>query len=238
MAGSDASMTEPPPHGDSRSSTGDIDGMENLELDASQETQVAPDAAALSTKDHPPPSASMASAALQESGLGTSVLPQTAGTKSSGCDNEGSSPIAQEIIVRVLQPTSYATEGQAPSSSPLSPTPTSLEQGQQQGIDIEHVDDVEMASSTPLRRSMRSTAGKLATTRLGDDVAEEQASKTPRRTPKRKAAAVSMKKDIADIPDNMLEDSLRPMTKEELDEWDGWIEIESEPVCKLAPCAL
>jgi ubiquitin carboxyl-terminal hydrolase L5 len=49
-----------------------------------------------------------------------------------------------------------------------------------------------------------------------------------RRNPKRKAAetpAINYK-----IPENLLEESLRPLSASEIEGWEGWIEIESDPV--------
>lgn len=49
-----------------------------------------------------------------------------------------------------------------------------------------------------------------------------------RRNPKRKAAetpATNYK-----IPENLLEESFRPLSASEIEEWEGWIEIESDPV--------
>jgi len=49
--------------------------------------------------------------------------------------------------------------------------------------------------------------------------AEEQ-----RRNPKRKAAP-----EVFDLPDDLLDKALAPMGPEELDEWEGWVELESDP---------
>lgn len=53
------------------------------------------------------------------------------------------------------------------------------------------------------------------------------ANSNQRRNPKRKAAAPPQSHVL---PDDLLEEALKPLTSEDLDEWDGWIELESEPV--------
>jgi hypothetical protein len=52
-----------------------------------------------------------------------------------------------------------------------------------------------------------------------------------RRNPKR-SAAVSVEPKPADAPrlEDILDATLEPMTEEELEEWEGWVELESEPV--------
>jgi ubiquitin carboxyl-terminal hydrolase L5 len=49
--------------------------------------------------------------------------------------------------------------------------------------------------------------------------AEEQ-----RRNPKRKAAP-----EVFDLPDDLLDKALAPMEPDELDEWEAWVELESDP---------
>lgn len=51
--------------------------------------------------------------------------------------------------------------------------------------------------------------------------------KGKRRNPKRKAAAPP---ESHVLPDNLLEEAMKPLTFEDIEEWDGWIELESEPV--------
>lgn len=53
-----------------------------------------------------------------------------------------------------------------------------------------------------------------------------------RRNPKRTASSALMDAPLSDIPipDNLLEEALAPLTQEELNEWKGWIEFESDPV--------
>lgn len=45
-----------------------------------------------------------------------------------------------------------------------------------------------------------------------------------RRNPKRKAAP-----EVFDLPNDLLDKALAPMSPTELDEWDAWVELESDP---------
>ncbi|KAJ6783995.1 hypothetical protein PWT90_06906 [Aphanocladium album] len=47
-----------------------------------------------------------------------------------------------------------------------------------------------------------------------------------RRNSKRKAAAPPQSHVL---PDNLLEEALKPLSSDDIEEWDGWIELESEP---------
>ncbi|GAO16571.1 hypothetical protein UVI_02019910 [Ustilaginoidea virens] len=50
---------------------------------------------------------------------------------------------------------------------------------------------------------------------------------TPRRNPKRKLSETA---DVADgIPDDPLGEACRPLTPQEIEDWKGWVELESEP---------
>ena len=86
---------------------------------------------------------------------------------------------------------------------------------------------VETALSAPsLRRSNRlaskppqQTTGTVAMSR-------------PRRNPKRKASEVA--NDVNDInhrisSEELLNEALAPLSQEDIEEWEGWIELESEP---------
>lgn len=58
----------------------------------------------------------------------------------------------------------------------------------------------------------------------------------PRRNPKRKAQEQAEEQAKAlNIPENLLEEALAPMTPEEIQEWEGWQELESDPVRSPAP---
>ncbi|KAJ4164157.1 hypothetical protein LMH87_005842 [Akanthomyces muscarius] len=65
--------------------------------------------------------------------------------------------------------------------------------------------------------------GKTASRKMSPS---DLASSEKRRNPKRKAAAPPQSHVL---PDNLLEEAMRPLTSEEIEEWDGWIELESEP---------
>ncbi|XP_044715514.1 ubiquitin carboxyl-terminal hydrolase, family 1 domain-containing protein [Hirsutella rhossiliensis] len=60
--------------------------------------------------------------------------------------------------------------------------------------------------------------------RTADDV-------TPRRNPKRAAneAAEHVARDGVALPDDLLMEALRPLSAEEIEAWEGWVELESEP---------
>ena len=98
--------------------------------------------------------------------------------------------------------------------------------------------DESNSTSQPLRRSSR-RAAKLA--RLSPDPSPpaRAAKKSPpvnndktmtesRRNPKRKASESS--KHLDGMPADLLQEALRPLDQKEIEEWDGWIELESEPV--------
>ena len=57
-----------------------------------------------------------------------------------------------------------------------------------------------------------------------------------RHNPKRKAAVeVSSRNHAEHSTDNLLEEALKPLTAQEIEEWEGWIELESEPVSPPPP---
>jgi ubiquitin carboxyl-terminal hydrolase L5 len=49
-----------------------------------------------------------------------------------------------------------------------------------------------------------------------------------RRNPKRKASEPAKRLD--GLPSDLLEEALKPLAQAEIEEWEGWIELESEPV--------
>lgn len=57
----------------------------------------------------------------------------------------------------------------------------------------------------------------------------------PRRNPKRKVSQQS--NNNVDLPSNLLEEALRPLDTKDIEEWEGWAELESDPVrflnCRL-----
>jgi hypothetical protein len=240
MEAADQEMTWAAPRRDSPSSTAAIDGMENLGLDAPVRHREDLDAAS-STKHHVPAptfkNPNGASRQIQES---PSIRPQTESTDSPLSEIQVSSPQLESEVIAKKSASSI-------SSSPLNLNPATPQRGYEaieisndnddndDNDDDDDDDDNGMASTTPLRRSTRCTAGKHTTTRLADEVAEHQTLATPRRNAKRKATTISQKTaEMTTIPENILEESLRPLTQQELEEWDGWLEIESEPVCGLS----
>lgn len=92
------------------------------------------------------------------------------------------------------------------------------------------------SASLPLRRSTRHRAAKAAQP-AADPAPPRGARKTsaakatmdePRRNPKRKASEPPKRLD--GLPSDLLEEALKPLTQAEIEEWEGWIELESEPV--------
>ena len=54
-----------------------------------------------------------------------------------------------------------------------------------------------------------------------------------RRNPKRKANEPS--KFLSDLPSDLLSEALKPLEPNEIEEWEGWVELESEPVSHRLP---
>jgi hypothetical protein len=59
--------------------------------------------------------------------------------------------------------------------------------------------------------------------------AEQDSMSGIRRNPKRKAHEASAAVATATVPDNPLEEALAPIGPQEIEEWEGWVEFESEP---------
>ncbi|KAF5677217.1 ubiquitin carboxyl-terminal hydrolase isozyme l5 [Fusarium heterosporum] len=51
----------------------------------------------------------------------------------------------------------------------------------------------------------------------------------PRRNPKRKAAEAASEVNHLINSDNLLGEALSPLSQEDIEEWEGWVELESEP---------
>jgi ubiquitin carboxyl-terminal hydrolase L5 len=51
----------------------------------------------------------------------------------------------------------------------------------------------------------------------------------PRRNPKRKAAEAASEVNHLINSDNLLNEALAPLSQEDIEEWEGWVELESEP---------
>lgn len=82
----------------------------------------------------------------------------------------------------------------------------------------------------PLRRSSRqpATTAAVKTREVSAETASTSSLNEPRRNPKRKAAEAA--RESINLPDNLLDEALRPLTSADIEEWEGWIELESEPV--------
>jgi ubiquitin carboxyl-terminal hydrolase L5 len=93
-------------------------------------------------------------------------------------------------------------------------------------------------SEKSLRRSSRQTAATtVAKTReVSAETASTGSLSEPRRNPKRKAAEVA--RESINLPDNLLDEALRPLTPTDIEEWDGWVELESEPVSIAHSCVV
>lgn len=86
------------------------------------------------------------------------------------------------------------------------------------------------ALAKPLRRSSRQTVptAVVKTREVSTETASTGSLSEPRRNPKRKAAEAA--RESIDLPDNLLDEALRPLTPADIEEWEGWVELESEPV--------
>ena len=83
---------------------------------------------------------------------------------------------------------------------------------------------VETALSAPsLRRSNR-LASKPPQQTTGTVVMSG-----PRRNPKRKASEVANDANHRVNSEELLNEALAPLSQEDIEEWEGWIELESEP---------
>lgn len=85
--------------------------------------------------------------------------------------------------------------------------------------------DQDETTEAPRRRSAR-LGNRVAN---GVSTSESPAAMSEaRRNPKRKAAEAS--NHLNNLPDNLLEEALAPLSITDIEEWEGWIELESEPV--------
>lgn len=86
------------------------------------------------------------------------------------------------------------------------------------------------APEKSLRRSSRQTAATavVKTREVSAETASTSSLGEPRRNPKRKAAEAA--RESINLPDNLLDEALRPLTPTDIEEWEGWVELESEPV--------
>jgi hypothetical protein len=94
--------------------------------------------------------------------------------------------------------------------------------------------DITVTSSekrNALKRNLNTN--KLPPLSLTADMSDEHGG----RNPKRKASV------MANVPstrekENLLQDVAKPISPEEIEEWEGWIELESEPVSMLNSVAV
>lgn len=80
-----------------------------------------------------------------------------------------------------------------------------------------------------LRRSSRRAASSIVV-KAPEAFVESPSTSSPnepRRNPKRKAAEAAT--EALNLPDNLLDEALRPLTAADVEEWEGWVELESEP---------
>ncbi|KAL7790334.1 hypothetical protein V8C37DRAFT_384774 [Trichoderma ceciliae] len=84
-------------------------------------------------------------------------------------------------------------------------------------------------SERPLRRSSRKAAATIIVKTPEASVETSSASSLneTRRNPKRKVAEAA--RESLNLPDNLLDEALRPLTATDIEDWEGWIELESEP---------
>lgn len=87
------------------------------------------------------------------------------------------------------------------------------------------------SSPPPPRRSRRLAAKPLETTADAPGTMGE-----PRRNPKRKASEAANEANNAISKESgqlLLNEALAPLSQEDIQEWEGWIALESEPVSAL-----
>ncbi|PKK53757.1 hypothetical protein CI102_1778 [Trichoderma harzianum] len=83
-------------------------------------------------------------------------------------------------------------------------------------------------SERPLRRSSRRAASiAVKAPEASIETSSTSSLNERRRNPKRKAAEAAT--ESLNLPDNMLDEALRPLTTTDIEEWEGWVELESEP---------
>lgn len=116
----------------------------------------------------------------------------------------------------------------------------SLSQDKPQSSDENEKPEAQFAPVTPTERQTSETREAAKTPNVGTtqarfELKDDEATITAtRRNPKRDAAEM-VEPQTTDPPghEELLDDALAPMKAEELEEWDGWVELESEPVRPL-----
>lgn len=91
-------------------------------------------------------------------------------------------------------------------------------------------DDRVEANKTPPRRRSARISERLTTITVSTKPAPQSSAtmSEPRRNPKRKASEAA--NQLNDLPDKLLDEALARLSAQEIEEWEGWIELESEPV--------
>lgn len=74
---------------------------------------------------------------------------------------------------------------------------------------------------------------EIATSPVSIKVAEGKLPRNTRRNPARKAAPKAGEE--YNLPDNLLEETVAAIKDEESADWQGWVELESEPVSRSCP---
>lgn len=90
------------------------------------------------------------------------------------------------------------------------------------------------AAQLPPRRSSRLASRLAGSPQQAADVSATMSE--PSRNPKRKASEAA--NHVTAPPDKLLDEALAPLTSKDVQEWEGWIELESEPVRKPVVSAL
>ena len=87
-------------------------------------------------------------------------------------------------------------------------------------------DQIEAQEQTPPRRRSARLSDRFV-----DGAASSRSSSSmteTRRNPKRKASEAAI--HVSNLPENLLDEALSPLSAKDIEEWEGWIELESEPV--------
>ena len=87
----------------------------------------------------------------------------------------------------------------------------------------------EVKEAVPQRRSARLSNRMSNGATLSKSTSESSSTMAEtRRNPKRKASEAA--KNVHNLPENLLDEALAPLSIKDIEEWEGWIELESEPV--------
>lgn len=88
---------------------------------------------------------------------------------------------------------------------------------------------VRRSSRQPAKPNRLCSGAQVATLRGKKRLVPSKMTKEPsRQNPKRKASEPAKLRN--GLPSGLLAEALRPLESEEIEEWEGWVELESEPV--------